>query len=189
MKKLKWVCLCMVLYLGAQQVAASLDETDMGSDVHPPTGPRATTEIWAAVNLPACDPLDACYTTPMKVYDSSGDAYDLELNWRHVSLNPPVWQLIVSSQDTPNHVLGPIRLTFDAWGNRTDNEGPWPLKFGWGSGTNGKISQKMTLALSGAFPENSVTSYAFPYTIKSLYQDGTPTEPDTQEEIPPLESF
>ena len=184
MKKLQWAYLCMLLYLIAQQVAASLDVSEM--DARAPTGPRPTTEIWVAVNLPACDPLDACYTTPMKVYDAAGDAYDLELNWRHVALNPPVWQLTISSKES-NDVLSPIRLTFDAGGNRTENEGPLPLKFVWGSGTNGETPQKITLTLSGPFPESSLTSYAFPFSIKSLYQDGKPKEQDLWDDMPPLE--
>jgi len=41
----------MVLYLGAQQVAASLDEIDMSVTAQGRTRPRPTKETWAAMSF------------------------------------------------------------------------------------------------------------------------------------------
>jgi flagellar hook protein FlgE len=160
-------------------------------DLQIPTGdlaPTATTKITGQFNLDSRSPLNTTpfsmtdptsYTnaTSLKVYDSLGNAHDVNLYFKKASIDPVTnnvtWQVYGSVDGTTLIGTGPIgTLTFNSAGSmvsQTDSTGATvtgPITLPGITYGNGAANANLTLNLTGT------TQYGNTYSPNTLTQDG-----------------
>ncbi len=147
--------------------------------------PVATANVTLVANVPATPSATSSLSSTVQVYDSEGNAHELDTDWAQVAGTPNAWTLTLSSPDEPGTTIGSAQVQFGTNGTLetlsnpvgsvavgapgTDDEASLVL-----SPTFNGTSQNINLNLGTFGGSNGVTQFAGTnYNLSSITQDGS----------------